>query len=439
MSIKICESLELLAEKFNSNGKKLYVVGGYVRNSLLGIGHTDIDITGALDVKTVAELCRSLGFRSQVVNKNLGTLLITTKNEQFEYTMFRAESYADDGSHIPVDVKFVEDIKVDALRRDFTVNALYYDITDKRIIDFFNGVGDIEKKILRTCKDPNLTFKDDGVRILRLVRFVCELGFKPEKQTLLVAKKVGYNIKAISRERVLKELRLTINGALKYKQKSTSHKQIVKYYNNLNIWQYVFNVNFNNFKISYFNKLYKVFVKSDGDYRYLAFVCMVLNNYLKAKTTDANLVQLVNTLFGSAGLKESNKNMQDMLDAYRFAQKLLYDKPSTYINNQNSLIFEQLSFEIKSLLVLVNTNKVNEIKLNIINMKKRSVPFNVSELKITNEELINKMHIKNQNISAIKQKLFDMCVNGEIINDHNILVEQAKHLNELIEKNKKNA
>ena len=93
---------------------------------------------------------------------------------------------------------------------------------------------------------------------------MCELGFKPEKQTLLVAKKVGYNIKAISRERVLKELRLTINGALKYKQRSTSHKQIVKYYNNLNIWQYVFNVSFNNFKISYFNKLYKVFVKNEN-------------------------------------------------------------------------------------------------------------------------------------------------------------------------------
>ena len=130
MSLKICESLELLAEKFNSNGKKLYVVGGYVRNSLLGIGHTDIDITGALDVKTVAELCRGLGFRSQVVNKNLGTLLITTKNEQFEYTMFRAESYADDGSHIPVDVKFVEDIKVDAVKIGMlscpeTINVIY--------------------------------------------------------------------------------------------------------------------------------------------------------------------------------------------------------------------------------------------------------------------------------------------------------------------------
>lgn len=438
MGIRVCENLKLLASEFTKSNANLYIVGGYVRNSLLGIGNTDIDITGALSIEDVIKLSNHLGFRAQVVNKNLGTVLITTNKEQFEYTRFRAESYSDGGNHVPVDVKFVDDIKVDAARRDFTVNALYFDITNNKVLDFFNGLSDLDKKILRTCKEPDVTFKDDGVRILRLVRFVCELGFKPEPKTLQAAIKEASNVKGISRERVLKEVRLTINGPLKYKQKSLEHKNVVKYYNKLNVWQYIFNSNFANFKISTLNKMYNVFVKSDGDYRYLAFVCMVLNNYLKGKTTDANLVSLINTLFGSTGLKESNKNMQDMLDAYRFVQRLLYDKPKTYTDNRSCLAFDALSFEIKSLLVLVNTNKVNEIKMNILNMKKSRVPFDVDELKITNDELINKLHIKNQNISVIKQKLFEMCVDGVIVNDHTILVEQAKHLNEILEKNVKN-
>lgn len=438
MGIRVCENLKLLASAFNKSESNLYIVGGYVRNSLLGIGNTDIDITGALPVETVIKLSTHLGFRAQVVNKNLGTVLITTNKEQFEYTRFRAESYADGGNHTPQKVKFVDDIKVDAARRDFTVNALYYDITNKKVLDFFNGLSDLDKKILRTCNNPETTFKDDGVRILRLVRFVCELGFKPEPKTMQAAINICHNIKDISRERVLKEVRATINGPLKYKQKSVNHKQVVKYYNKLNAWQYIFNSNFANFKVSNFNKMYNVFVKSDGDYRYLSFVCMILNNYLKAKTTEANLAALINTLFGATGLKESNKNMQDMFMAYSFAQRLLYDKPKTYTDNRSCLTFENLSFEIKNLLVLVNTNRVNEIKMNILQMKKRHVPFDISDLNLTNDELINKMHIKNENVSTIKQKLFEMCVDGLIINDHNILVEQAKHLNEMLEKGKKN-
>ena len=438
MGIKVCKNLDMLADAFKYANSNLYIVGGYVRNSLLGIGHTDIDIAGNLPVEDVIKISNHLGFRAQIVNKTLGTVLITTNNEQFEYTRFRAESYADGGNHVPQNVKFVNDIKIDASRRDFTVNALYYDITNRQVLDFFNGLGDLDKKILRTCKNPEETFKDDGVRILRLVRFVCELGFKPEPKTMQAAINVCSNVKGVSRERVLKEVRLTINGPLKYQQKSTNHKLVVKYYNKLNVWQYIFNSSFDKFKISTFNKLYNVFVKSDGDYRYLAFVCLVLNSYLKTKTTDANLVALVNNLFGSAGLKESNKNMQDILDAYRFAQRLLYDKPKTYTDNRSCITFDALSFEIKNLLVLINANRVNEIKMNILQMKKSHVPFDTTGLKISNDDLLKKLHVKNVNVSLVKQKLFDMCVDGAIVNDHNTLMEHAKDLNEILEKSSKN-
>ena len=436
--IRVCENLKLLASEFKKNGETLYIVGGYVRNSLLGVGHTDIDICGAMDTNKVCKVCFHLGFRTQVVNKTLGTVLITTNKEQFEYTRFRAESYGEGGEHVPNEVVFVNDIKTDAARRDFTVNALYYDIVNKQLIDFFNGQADLHKKILRTCKEPHETFKDDGLRIMRLVRFCCELDFKPERKTLETAIIEAKNVKGISRERVLKELRLTINGSLKYKTKTLNHKNVVKYFNKLNLWQYIFNSSFKNAKLPSSGKLYNAFVKSEGENRYVSFMCYVINCHLKGKTTDANLVALVNTLLGAQGLKDSNKNMQDVLDTYRYVQRVLYDKPSTYCNNRGCITFEQLPFETKNYLVLVNTNKINDVKLNILQMKKRKIPFNVDQLNITNETLIKTIKVQNENISAIKQKLFEMCVDGVIMNDNQILMEQAKLINENLNKAKKN-
>ena len=431
MGIRVCENLKLLANEFNKCGEPLYIVGGYVRNSLLGVGHTDMDIASSMDVANVEKICTHLGFRSQVVNKKLGTLLITTNKEQFEYTRFRAESYGNDGQHVPTSVQFVNDIKIDASRRDFTINSLFYDITNRKIIDLLGGVSDLEKKTLRTCKAPDVTFADDGVRILRLVRFACEFGFRPERKTLETAQKVGYNINAISRERVLKELKLSANGALKYQQKSTNHKHIVEYYNKLNLWQYIFNSSFRDFKVTQSGRMYNAFVKSSGDNRYIAFMCMVINNYLKRrKTTDANLIILVHTLLGAQGLKDSSKNMQEVLDAYRFAQRLLYDKPESYYDNRSSLQFENLGYEIKNYLALVNPTRVDDIKLNVADMKKRKIPFDVSEINITNAELIDGLHIKNEYVSLIRQRLFEMCVDGIIINDNQVLVENAKYLNQ---------
>ena len=167
-------------------------------------------------------------------------------------------------------------------------------------------------------------------------------------------------------------------------------------------------------------------------------MCLVLNSYLKAKTTDANLIALVHNLLGGTGLKDSTKSMQEGLDAYRFAQRVLYDKPATYINNRSAIGFELLGFEIKNYMVLINPNKVNAVKSKVMELRKNNVPFYVSELNITNEEMIKELRIKNQYISAIKQRLFEMCVDGAIINDNQVLIEQAKFLNENIKYNKTN-
>ena len=122
----------------------IYVVGGYVRNKIAGLGETDIDISGP----AVADaLGLSKRYRTEVVNYKLGTVVIKYNEDTFEYTPFRVEKYAEGGGHSPVSVMFTTDITKDALRRDFTCNAIYYDIKNNKIIDPLGGIADIEHKL----------------------------------------------------------------------------------------------------------------------------------------------------------------------------------------------------------------------------------------------------------------------------------------------------
>ncbi len=428
--IVVSENLKKLAQKVAECNEKLYVVGGYVRNSLLGFSVNDLDIAGSLISNKMASLARRAGFKVSVVNKKLGTLLIEKNGEQYEYTTFRKEVYDETGKHKPDDVEFVGDPETDCKRRDFTVNAIYYDIVENKIYNFVDGQRDLKKKILKTVVEPSVVFTDDGLRILRLIRFTCELGFKPNGATYKAAKEYAHRVKDISKERVLNEIKVAINGGLKYHLKNDTHGNVVKYYNNLNLWQYVLGSAFKDFKVKQSGKMYNAYLKSDGSCRYIAFMCLVLFNYIKAKSFDKNIAFSVNQVLGKDGLKDSNKNIKEVFDAYCFAQKLLFCKEDEYASNKVCLQYENLPFETKTYLNLINPNKINKIKMQIMNMKKTKVPFNEAELRINATDMIEELKIQREFISKIKSTLFEMCVEGMIINDKEILKEQAKFLNE---------
>lgn len=190
----------------------IYVVGGFVRNHLAGLGETDIDIAGP----AIAEgLGISKRYQTKIVNYKLGTAIIKYNSDTFEYTPFRIEKYADDGSHTPIEVKFTTDIKADALRRDFTCNAIYYDVTNDEFIDPLHGIEDIQHKILR-AHNPDRVFASDGLRILRMVRIASETGFKIDGATAISAKKNAEKLRDISAERRRDELNKILVADTKY-------------------------------------------------------------------------------------------------------------------------------------------------------------------------------------------------------------------------------
>lgn len=228
---KIPESLRRLNEMASL---PIYVVGGFVRNALAGLGDSDIDIAGP----AIAEaLGISRRFQTKVVNYKLGTAVIRLGDEKFEYTPFRTERYAEGGGHTPTEVKFTTDINKDALRRDFTVNSIYYDITNDKIVDPLGGIQDIERKLIRSY-DPAHTFASDGLRILRMIRLASETGFKIDGVTARAAQENAHLLRDISAERRRDELNKILLADVKYGVKG-AHYRGLRLIRQLGLWKYL--------------------------------------------------------------------------------------------------------------------------------------------------------------------------------------------------------
>ena len=231
MKLQIPESLRKLNSLANT---PIYVVGGFVRNAVAGLGETDIDIAGP----AIAEaLGISRRYQTKVVNYKLGTAIIRYNDEQFEYTPFRVERYAPGGGHTPTDVMFTTDLKQDALRRDFTCNSVYYDITNDCIVDPLGGIADIEKKIIRSY-NPSRTFASDGLRVLRMIRIAVETGFKIDGETAKAAKENAHLLRDISPERRREELNRILVADTKYGV-ANAHYRGLRLIQQLGLWKYL--------------------------------------------------------------------------------------------------------------------------------------------------------------------------------------------------------
>lgn len=195
----------------------LYLVGGAVRNSILGLPLGDLDTASANMPNDVVSRLHGTEFEILAEYPRTGTVLIGTDGFKTEHTTFRTDSYPiNSGAHSPEKVEFTSDITVDALRRDFTVNAIYYDLTTDNLVDPTGGIDDIKKRELRAVDDPRRVLSEDALRIMRLVRLRAELGFEIENMTLAVASELGARAKDISRERITDEYIKTLKGATKY-------------------------------------------------------------------------------------------------------------------------------------------------------------------------------------------------------------------------------
>ena len=187
-------------------GVRAFVIGGYVRDCFLGIPNDDIDIvvegSGIALAEAVAGKC---GAKVSVF-RNFGTAMLKYKGIEVEFVGARKESY-DRNSRKPV----VEDgtLEEDQLRRDFTINAMAFSLQEEdfgALVDPFGGIKDLAAGIIRTPLDPEQTYSDDPLRMLRAIRFATRLGFTIVPESIEAMKRMNGRLKILSRERIVEEL-----------------------------------------------------------------------------------------------------------------------------------------------------------------------------------------------------------------------------------------
>lgn len=194
----VCKILERLFEA----GESAYIVGGSLRDMILGNEPNDFDVATSATPDRVLEIFSDMRtIETGIVH---GTVTVLSDGFPIEITTFRV-----DGDYLdmrrPESVAFTRRIEDDLSRRDFTINAMAYNERDG-LIDLFCGAQDIESRIIRTVGEPELRFSEDALRILRAFRFSAKLGFEIEKETLIASKKLGDRLSYIAKERVFSEL-----------------------------------------------------------------------------------------------------------------------------------------------------------------------------------------------------------------------------------------
>jgi tRNA nucleotidyltransferase/poly(A) polymerase len=188
-----------------------YVVGGWVRDQLLRRESKDIDfVCVGSGIELARRVAGELGNAPLSVFRNFGTAMVKTGDVEYEFVGARKESYQKDSRKPRVEDGTLED---DQLRRDFTVNALAISLNEKdfgQLVDPFDGISDLKRKIIRTPTDPDKTFSDDPLRMMRAIRFAAQLGFDIEADTFASIIQNANRLKIISAERIITELNKVI-------------------------------------------------------------------------------------------------------------------------------------------------------------------------------------------------------------------------------------
>ena len=193
---KVARILNTLGE----HGYEAYAVGGCVRDSLLGRTPQDWDITTSARPEQVKALFR------HTIDTGIqhGTVTVMLEHEGFEVTTYRIDGEYEDARH-PKEVAFTANLLEDLKRRDFTINAMAYN-NEEGLVDLFDGIRDLQRKVIRCVGNPTERFSEDALRILRALRFSAQLGFKLDPATLDAIIALAPTLEKISAERIRVEL-----------------------------------------------------------------------------------------------------------------------------------------------------------------------------------------------------------------------------------------
>ncbi|HBJ2621926.1 TPA: CCA tRNA nucleotidyltransferase [Clostridium botulinum] len=424
-NINIPNDVRFILETLKNNGHEAYIVGGCVRDSILNNIPKDWDITTKARPEEVVKLFNKV----ILTGVKHGTVTVLINSEGYEVTTYRMDGKYEDSRH-PKQVNFVSNLKEDLARRDFTINAMAYNKEDG-LIDYFEGVSDLKKKVIKTVGNSEKRFSEDALRMLRAIRFSSQLDFSISNETLNSIKNLRYNIKNISKERIREEFNKILLSSTKgidilIETGLIEHifPEIIKFcdfkvdnmYYNDNLYAHTVRA-IEEIESALHLKLTMLFynlIKINNED--IEYTILQVKEFLKEFKYDNNTVNKVTTLIlymnNDLNTKLEIKQILNLINLDLF-EDLLKAKEAEIVS-QNPLYKEERLSHLLSI-----RENLKEILLN-------KECFNLKDLSINGKDLINLGLEKGKNIGEMLNELLELVMNNPDLNDKEILIDIVK-------------
>lgn len=397
-------NVEYVLSKLKENGYQAYVVGGAVRDFLMGKTPHDYDLTSDALPSQISDVFKD--FYQEHSGEKHGTIRVIIDHKPIEITTFRCdEGYTD--YRRPDNVEFVKDVYIDSKRRDFSINAFYY--SEGHIYDFHEGLEDLNNKIIKTIGNPSARFHEDALRILRAIRFSAKLGYEIESKTKTALLDCKEELNLIAKERILielKEISSTSNFFRNIKEYFPIFKLIIPCLDKIG---------------NSIDDIYNFDTKSYGDYiasLSALFSLREINNdfmpwrlFIKMDNESINAIKTL--------IKLKDINFNNSFDDDYINGLILLSKPVD-IN-----VFKNYLINLYNLKRFKNDD-IDSILNRVDILSEGNTPYSLKDLEIDGNDLLKLGIEKNQYFKEILNEVLLRCNQGDLNNNRNEEIEFVK-------------
>lgn len=397
-------SVEYVLSKLKENGYQAYVVGGAVRDFLMGKTPHDYDLTSDALPSQISDVFKD--FYQEHSGEKHGTIRVIIDHKPIEITTFRCdEGYTD--YRRPDNVEFVKDVYIDSKRRDFSINAFYY--SEGHIYDFHEGLEDLNNKVIKTIGNPSARFHEDALRILRAIRFSAKLGYEIESKTKTALLNCREELNLIAKERILielKEISSTSNFFRNIKEYFPIFKLIIPCLDKIG---------------NSIDDTYNFDTKSYGDYiaslSALFSLREINNDFMPWKLfikMDNESINAIKTLIKLKDINFNNSFDDDYINGL-----ILLSKPVD-IN-----VFKNYLINLYNLKRFKNDD-IDSILNRVDILSEGNTPYSLKDLEIDGNDLLKLGIEKNQYFKEILNEVLLRCNQGDLNNNRNEEIEFVK-------------
>lgn len=397
-------SVEYVLSKLKENGYQAYVVGGAVRDYLMGKTPHDYDLTSDALPSQISDVFKD--FYQEHSGEKHGTIRVIVDHKPIEITTFRCdEGYTD--YRRPDNVEFVKDVYIDSKRRDFSINAFYY--SEGHIYDFHEGLEDLNNKVIKTIGNPFARFHEDALRILRAIRFSAKLGYEIESKTKTALLDCKEELNLIAKERILtelKEISSTSNFFIDIKEYFPIFKLIIPCLDKIG---------------NSIDDIYNFDTKSYGDYiaslSALFSLREINNDFMLWKLfikMDNESINAIKTLIKLKDINFNNSFDDDYINGL-----ILLSKPVD-IN-----VFKNYLINLYKLKRFKNDD-IDSILNRVDILSEGNTPYSLKDLEIDGNDLLKLGIEKNQYFKEILNEVLLRCNQGDLNNNRNEEIEFVK-------------